>query len=41
MENFQPIFFNNDSKEYEIYENKNLLNFNELKLWKINQAIPL
>jgi len=37
----QPIFFNNDSKEYEIYENKkNLLNFNELKLWKINQAIP-
>ena len=38
---YQPIFFKNDDLEYEIYQNKkNLLNSSELKLWKINQAIP-
>ncbi len=37
----QPIFFKIDDKEFEIYKNKlNLLNPNDLKLWKINQAIP-
>ena len=36
-----PIFFKNEDKEFEIYKNKlNLLNPNDLKLWKINQAIP-
>ena len=38
---YQPVFFKNDDQEYEIYKNKlDLLNSNELKLWKINQAIP-
>ncbi len=38
---YQPIFFKNEDKEFEIYKNKlNLLNPNDLKLWKINQAIP-
>ena len=38
---YQPVFFKNDDPEYETYKNElNLLNFNELKLWKINQAIP-
>ena len=38
---FQPIFFKIEYKEFEIYKNKlNLLNPNDLKLWKINQAIP-
>ena len=38
---YQPIFFKIKDKEFEIYKNKlNLLNPNELKLWKINQAIP-
>ena len=38
---FQPIFFKTEDKEFEIYKNKlNLLNPNDLKLWKINQAIP-
>jgi len=38
---YQPIFFKTEDKEYEIYKNKlNLLNHNDLKLWKINQAIP-
>ena len=38
---YQPIFFKTEDKEFEIYKNKlNLLNSNDLKLWKINQAIP-
>ena len=38
---YKPIFFRNEDKGYEIYKNKsNLLNDEELKLWKINQAIP-
>jgi len=38
---FQPNFFKIEDKEFEIYKNKlNLLNPNDLKLWKINQAIP-
>ncbi len=38
---YQPIFFKSKDKEFEIYKNKlNLLNPNDLKLWKINQAIP-
>ena len=39
--NYQPIFFKTEGNEFEIYKNKlNLLNHNDLKLWKINQAIP-
>ena len=39
--NYQPIFFKKEDKELEMYKNKlNLLNPNDLKLWKINQAIP-
>ncbi len=38
---YLPIFFRTEDKEFEIYKNKlNLLNPNDLKLWKINQAIP-
>ncbi len=38
---YQPIFFKKNDKEFEIYKNKlNLLNFNDLKIWKVNQAIP-
>ncbi len=38
---YQPIFFKVEDKEFEIYKNKlNLLNPKDLKLWKINQAIP-
>ncbi|MBO8205736.1 tRNA-modifying protein YgfZ [Prochlorococcus marinus XMU1406] len=38
---YQPIFFKTEDKEFEIYKNKlNLLSPNDLKLWKINQAIP-
>ncbi|MBO8218485.1 folate-binding protein YgfZ [Prochlorococcus marinus] len=38
---YQPIFFKTEDKEFEIYKNKlNLLNSNDLKLWKVNQAIP-
>ena len=38
---YQPIFFKKGDKEFEIYKNKlNLLNSNDLKLWKVNQAIP-
>ncbi len=38
---YQPILFKTEDKEFEIYKNKlNLLNPNDLKLWKINQAIP-
>ena len=34
---YKPIFFKKENQEYEIYKNKpNLLNSNELKLWKIN-----
>jgi len=37
---YQPIFSKIEDKEFEIYKNKlNLLNPNDLKLWKINQAI--
>jgi len=38
---YQPIFFKTEDKEFEIYKNElNLLDPNDLKLWKINQAIP-
>ena len=38
---FEPIFFKKEDQEFEIYKNKlNLLNSNDLKLWKVNQAIP-
>ena len=38
---YMPIFFKTEDKEFEIYKNKlNLLNSNDLKNWKINQAIP-
>ena len=38
---YQPIFFKTEDAEFEIYKNKlNLLNSNDLKLWKVNQAIP-
>ncbi len=38
---FEPIFFKKEDQEFEIYKNKlNLLNSNDLKLWKLNQAIP-
>ena len=37
----QPIFFKNEDKKYDFYNNyPNLMNINELQLWKINQAIP-
>ncbi len=37
----KPIFFKTEDKEFEIYKKKlNLLNPYDLKLWKINQAIP-
>ncbi len=37
----QPIFFKNEDKKYDFYNNNpNSLNTNDLKLWKINQAIP-
>ena len=38
---YQPIFFKTEDKEFEKYKNKrNLINSNDLKIWKINQAIP-
>ncbi len=38
---YPPIFFKTEDKEFKIYKNKlNILNANDLKLWKINQAIP-
>ncbi|MBO6959444.1 MAG: tRNA-modifying protein YgfZ [Prochlorococcus marinus CUG1438] len=38
---YLPIFFKTEDKEFEIYKNKlNLLNSYDLKIWKINQAIP-
>lgn len=37
----QPIFFKNEDKKYDFYNNNpNSMNANELRLWKINQAIP-
>ncbi len=37
----QPIFFKNENKEYDNYKkNTHNINNNDLKLWKINQAIP-
>ena len=37
----QPVFFKNEDKKYDFYKNNpNLMNTNELQLWKINQAIP-
>ena len=37
----QPIFLKNDDKEYDFYKNNpNNMNYNDLQLWKINQAIP-
>ena len=37
----QPVFFKNEDKKYDVYNNNpNLMNINELQLWKINQAIP-
>ena len=37
----QPVFFKNEDKKYDFYKNNpNLMNNNELQLWKINQAIP-
>ncbi len=38
---YKPIFFKTEDKEFEIYKNNlNLLNSNDLKIWKVNQAIP-
>jgi len=38
---YQPIFFKTEDKEFEKYKNKlNLVNSNDLKIWKVNQAIP-
>ena len=38
---YQPIFFKKYDKEFEIYKkNLNFLNSDDLKLWKVNQAIP-
>ncbi len=37
----QPFFFKKNDKNFKMHINKlNLLNSNDLKLWKINQAIP-
>ena len=37
----QPVFLKSEDKKYEFYKNNsNLMNNNELQLWKINQAIP-
>tara|TARA_Y100000766_G_scaffold219132_1_gene191050 strand:+ start:639 stop:1475 length:837 start_codon:yes stop_codon:yes gene_type:complete len=37
----EPIFLENGEEEYQSYKkHQNLLNPNELKLWKIKQAIP-
>ncbi len=38
---YQPIFFKTEDKEFEKYKNKlNIVNPNDLKIWKVNQAIP-
>ena len=37
----QPIFFQNEDKEYDFYKNNpNNMSNDDLQLWKINQAIP-
>ena len=37
----QPIFFKNEDKKYDFYNNNpNSMNTNDLQLWKIKQAIP-
>jgi len=37
----QPIFFKKNDEEFTMYKNKlHLLNSEDLKLWKVNQAIP-
>ena len=37
----EPIFFKNEDKKYDFYNNNpNLMNTSDLLLWKINQAIP-
>ena len=37
----EPIFFKNEDKKYDFHNDKQyLMNTNDLKLWKINQAIP-
>ncbi len=37
----QPIFFKDDDKEYDFYNDNPInMNNNDLQLWKINQAIP-
>ena len=37
----QPIFFKNEDKKYDFYNNNpNLMNTSDLLLWKINQALP-
>ena len=37
----KPIFLKNEDKKYDFYKNNpNLINTNDLQLWKINQAIP-
>ena len=37
----QPIFLKNENEQYDFYKNNpNLINTNDLQLWKINQAIP-
>ena len=38
---YQPIFFKKNDEEFTMYKNKlHLLNSEDLKLWKVNQAIP-
>ena len=37
----EPIFFKNEDKKYDFYNNNpNLMNTSDLLLWKINQALP-
>ena len=41
MENNSTYFFKDEDKKYDFYHNNpNLMNTNDLQLWKINQAIP-
>ena len=38
---YQPIFFKKNDKEFSMYKNKlQLVHSDDLKLWKVNQAIP-
>ena len=38
---YQPFFLKNEDKDYEIYKNQiDILNQNELNIWKIKQGIP-